>query len=229
MDQFSSWIWRFGNLLFLSSVAGQAKEGPCVENCTFQEDTYYQGTTINDASTLLTVNSTACCLYCQCNEQCRAWSWSKVNGSCFLKDETKSSIANCNYTSGVHNNTLDGANPINSSRCLEDLGRLSVPALVSVPEAESNMEPEAVAFVVSVPAKEESELTSCAKQSNTKYPGNARLSAYRTSSANKCCKDCRDNLRCFSWYFSSKTRRCVLNADVPAPQSISGYTGGAIF
>lgn len=229
MEQLSSWIWCFGNLLFLSSVAGQAKEGPCVENCSFQEDTYYQGTTINDPSTLVTANSTACCLYCQCNEHCRAWSWSKLNNSCFLKDETKSSIASYDYTSGVHNNSLDGANPITSSRCSEDLGRLPVPALVSVPEDESHIKPEAMAFIGFVPAKEESEKTSCAKQSNTMYPGNVRLAVYRTSSANRCCKDCREKLRCFSWYFHSQTRKCVLNADVPVPRFISGYTGGAVF
>ena len=59
-------------------------------------------------------------------------------------------------------------------------------------------------------------LPPCQSEARVAYPNGAVLHRTRTDSDRECCELCRDEYTdCGSWYRNSRTRRCILNSDIP--------------
>ena len=101
----------------------------------------------------------------------------------------------------------------------------SSPAVKGFPEAttEETVSSAGTAALDVVP------LPPCQSEARVAYPNGAVLHRTRTASDRACCELRRDDYTdCGSWYRNSRTRRCILNSDIPNKRNWGrNFVGGS--
>lgn len=79
-----------------------------------------------------------------------------------------------------------------------------------------------------VPATQTTLFTACYVERGVRYPAGEVLDTRSTRTVDECCELCRQDVNCFSWHRSRRSRTCVMNRNVPQKTSRSAFDGAAL-
>ena len=195
-----------GTLLVAAQTAEQASASsestdrqPCVPRRGF----VHSGPTYDQA--LISDFPDECCILCNSDPRCRAWSISLLNETCLLKDKDDELVPDEFYISGV----VDGAE-------------------VRFAEIAGAEEPDPTAGGGFAPAIRVAFPGECSVEEGASFPGGDALATGDAADAEVCCERCSRIESCFSWQFNKQRGRCVLNRNVPDKVHKKEFAGGSM-